>query len=162
MINKVILLGHVGQDPEVRPTKNGGKFASFRLATSEYSRDKATGERKQTTEWHSVVVFDSALVEIVEKYVHKGSRLYVEGAQKTRKWTKKDGTDVYSTETVLSAFRSQLVLMDKSEGRPAPDENSYGTPKTEGETEAQAFERQERERRRGAVVPTDLDDEIPF
>lgn len=111
-VNKVILVGNVGRDPEIRATNSGQRVANLSLATSESWRDKNSGERKEKTEWHRVIVFDDRLVEVVEKYVHKGSKLYLEGALQTRKWTDKSGDEKYTTEVVLSKFRGEIVMLD--------------------------------------------------
>lgn len=116
-VNKAIVVGNVGGEPEIRSTQDGSKIANFSLATSEGWKDKLTGERKDKTEWHRVVVFNPNLVEVVEKYVHKGSKLYVEGQLQTRQWTDKEGKERYSTEIVLSRFRGELtILTPKGEG----------------------------------------------
>ncbi len=145
-INKVILVGNLGQEPEVRHGNNGNKIVTFSVATSESWKDKATGERKDQTEWHRVVIFSPGLADIAEKYVHKGSRVYVEGQLRTRKWQDNSGNDRYSTEVVLSAFNGTLVLMDRSGdagasfdvGGQAPDMGQSG------------------------AAPEQIDDEIPF
>ncbi|MDR0678541.1 MAG: single-stranded DNA-binding protein [Holosporaceae bacterium] len=111
-INKVILVGNLGKDPEIRSTQDGFKVASFSVATSEYWKDKISGERKDKTEWHRVVVFNPNLADICEKYLHKGSKIYVEGQLQTRKWQDQSGNDRYSTEVVLSKFRGELTLLD--------------------------------------------------
>jgi single-strand DNA-binding protein len=111
-INKVILVGNLGKDPEIRSTQDGSKVASFSIATSEYWKDKVSGERKDKTEWHRIVVFNPNLAEICEKYLHKGSKVYVEGQLQTRKWQDQSGNDRYSTEVVLSKFRGELTLLD--------------------------------------------------
>ena len=118
-VNKAIIVGFVGKDPELRRTQAGAPIASFSVATSETWRDKATGERKEHTDWHSVVVFNEGLAKIVEQYVKKGARIYVEGAMKTRKW-EKDGVTRYVTEVVLGAFGASIQLLDRAEGRPPP------------------------------------------
>jgi single-strand DNA-binding protein len=133
MLNKVMLIGHVGQDPEVQTTKGGSLMATFSLATTKKWRDKE-GERKESTTWHRIVVFNENVAKVVQQYVKKGSRLYVEGEIATRKYTDKAGVDRYSTEILLSTFHSQLALLDKSEGggnrAPAPEsEADYGTQK---------------------------------
>lgn len=110
-VNKVILIGNCGKDPEIRSMQNGGKVANLSLATSETWKDKGSGERKEKTEWHRVVVF-GPLAEIVEKYVKKGSKVYVSGQLSTRKWTDKDGAEKYSTEVVLQGFGAELTLLD--------------------------------------------------
>src|SRR5437879_1402978 len=111
-VNKVILVGNLGRDPEIRSTQDGTKVANLSLATSESWRDKNTGERKERTEWHRVVIFNERLVDVVEKYVKKGSKLYVEGALQTRKWTDNTGAEKYSTEVVLQRFRGELTMLD--------------------------------------------------
>jgi single-strand DNA-binding protein len=125
-VNKAIVVGFVGKDPEIRRTAAGVPIASFSVATSESWRDKATGERKEHTDWHNVVVFNEGLAKIVEQYVKKGSRIYVEGAMKTRKW-EKDGVTRYVTEVVLGAFGASIQLLDRADGRapPAGDASQY-------------------------------------
>ncbi len=116
-VNKVIIVGNVGKDPEIRSFQNGGKIASFSLATSENWKDKATGEKKEKTEWHRISVTNEALVNVVEAYVTKGSKIYIEGQLETRKWTDKDGNDKFSTEVVLRPYKGELVLLDKAESK---------------------------------------------
>jgi len=111
-VNKVILIGNLGADPEVRTFQNGGKVCNLRIATSERWRDKNTGENREKTEWHSVAIFNEGLVRIAEQYLHKGSKVYIEGQLQTRKWQDKDGTDRYSTEVVLQGFNSNLTMLD--------------------------------------------------
>jgi single-strand DNA-binding protein len=111
-VNKVILIGNVGKDPEIRRTQDGRPIANIRLATSETWRDKATGERKEKTEWHSVVVFNENLCKVVEQYVRKGSKLYIEGQLQTRKWQDSAGQDRYTTEVVLQGFSGTLTMLD--------------------------------------------------
>jgi single-strand DNA-binding protein len=115
-VNKVILVGNLGRDPEIRSTQDGQRIANFSLATSETWRDKASGERKERTEWHRVVVFNERLVEVIEKYVKKGSKLYIEGALQTRKWTDNSGQERYTTEVVLQRFRGELTMLDSAGG----------------------------------------------
>ncbi len=114
-VNKVILIGNLGRDPEVRTMQNGGKVANLSLATSESWRDKATGEKKEKTEWHRVVIFGS-LAEIAEKYLKKGSKVYVSGALQTRKWTDQSGAEKYTTEVVLQGFGGELTMLDGKGG----------------------------------------------
>lgn len=152
-LNKVMLIGNLGADPEIRRLPSGGAVASLRIATSESWRDKATGERREKTEWHSVVVFNDNLVKVIEQYVKKGSKLYVEGQLQTRKYQAKDGSDRYSTEVVLQGFNGQLTLLDgpstgNGERRPA---GQYA-----GDHPAKGVA-QERGSR-----PADFDDSIPF
>lgn len=115
-VNKVILVGNVGKDPEIRTTQDGRKFANLRVATSESWRDKMSGERKERTEWHSVVVFNDNLAKVVEQYVRKGSKLYIEGQLQTRKWQDQSGADRYSTEVVLQGFNGVLTMLDGRSG----------------------------------------------
>ena len=110
-VNKVILVGNLGRDPEIRSTNDGTRIANLNLATSESWRDRTSGERRERTEWHRVVIFNERLVEIAEKYLRKGSKLYVEGALQTRKWTDNAGVEKYSTEVVLQKFRGELTML---------------------------------------------------
>ena len=111
-VNKVILVGNLGRDPEIRAMSNGGKVANLSVATSERWTDKNSGEKKEKTEWHRVIIFDERLVGVIEKYVKKGSKLYLEGQLQTRKWTDQNGVEKHSTEVVLQKYRGQLVLLD--------------------------------------------------
>lgn len=111
-VNKVILVGNLGQDPEIRRTQDGRPIATFSVATSENWRDKSTGERREKTEWHRVVVFNEGLCRVIEQYLKKGSKVYLEGQLQTRKWQDKEGRDRYSTEVVLQGFNSSLTMLD--------------------------------------------------
>ncbi|MDE0850096.1 single-stranded DNA-binding protein [Yoonia sp.] len=111
-VNKVILIGNLGRDPEVRSFQNGGKVCNLRIATSENWKDKNTGERKEKTEWHTVAIFQEGLVRIAEQYLKKGSKVYIEGALQTRKWQDQSGADKYSTEVVLQGFGGVLTMLD--------------------------------------------------
>ena len=111
-VNKVILIGNLGRDPEVRNTQDGKKIINFSLATSETWRDRQSGERRERTEWHRVVIFNEHLAEVAEKYLRKGSKIYVEGQLQTRKWQGQDGQDKYTTEVVLQRFRGELTMLD--------------------------------------------------
>ena len=116
-VNKVILIGNVGRDPEIRSMPNGDRIANLSLATSETWRDKSSGDRKEKTEWHRVVIFNDHVVKVVENYVKKGSTIYVEGALQTRKWTDQQGVEKYSTEVVIGKFKGELTLLGgKSDG----------------------------------------------
>ncbi len=117
-VNKVILVGNLGRDPEVRQLQDGNPVVNLSLATSENWRDKATGERREKTEWHRVVIFNERLADVAQKYLHKGSKIYIEGQLQTRKWTDQDGRERYSTEVVLQRFRGELTMLDSrgSEG----------------------------------------------
>jgi single-strand DNA-binding protein len=126
--NRAILIGNVGKDPEIRRTQSGGEVASFSLATSETWKDKTTGERKETTEWHNVVIFNEHIVNVVRDFVKKGTKLALEGKIKTRKWQDRDGHDRWSTEVVIERFDGSLKLL----GQPTStrDESAYGTTTT--------------------------------
>lgn len=124
MLNKVLLIGHVGNDPEIKKTNDGKALSIFSIATSESWKDKATGEKKQATEWHRCVCFQEGLVEVIRKYVKKGSKIYIEGQIKTRKW-EQDGVEKYATEIVIKQ-RGKLVLLDKAEKNSPPDDSYSG------------------------------------
>lgn len=115
-VNKVILIGNLGADPEIKSFQNGGRIANLRLATSEYWTDKMSGERKERTEWHQVVIDNDNLIRVVENYLRKGSKLYVEGQLRTRKWQDRDGNDRYTTEVYVGRFRGDIELLDRREG----------------------------------------------
>ena len=154
-VNKVILIGNLGADPEIRRTQDGRPIANLRVATSETWRDKNTGERREKTEWHRVVIFNEGLCKIVEQYLKKGSKVYLEGALQTRKWQDKDGQDRYSTEVVLQGFNSQLTMLDTRGGGGAEADNGdFGSagPST-ARKPAMAGAGGKRD---------DMDDEIPF
>jgi len=144
-VNKAILIGHLGKDPEIRSGADGKKIASFSMATGKAWTDKATGERKESTQWHRVVIFNDALAGIAEQYLKKGSKLYVEGEICKRKWTDQGGADRYVTEIVLSGFGAKLVLLDRAERVPPAEEAAYGA-----QTGAPASAKQK------------MDDGIPF
>src|SRR3954464_2690876 len=128
-VNKVILIGNLGADPEIRRTQDGRPIANLSIATSESWRDKATGERKEKTEWHRVVTFSEGLCKIVEQYLKKGSKVYLEGSLQTRKYTDKEGVEKYSTEVVLQNFNSTLTMLDTRGGGGGPDasDDSFGS-----------------------------------
>ena len=115
-VNKVIIVGNLGRDPESRSFQNGGKVVNLRIATSESWKDKNTGERREKTEWHSVAIFNEGLANVAERFLRKGSKVYIEGALQTRKWQDKDGQDKYSTEVVLQGFNSVLTMLDGPQG----------------------------------------------
>ena len=168
-VNKVILVGNLGRDPEIRSTQDGMRIANLNLATSESWRDKMSGERKEKTEWHRVVIFNERLTELAEKYLRKGSKVYVEGALQTRKWTDNAGVEKYSTEVVLQKFRGELTMLDGAGsgagrgggamdggydegfggGDPGASPRYGGTGASGGAA-------------RGRTATNDLDDEIPF
>jgi len=155
-VNKVILIGNLGADPEIRRTQDGRPIANLRVATSESWRDKTTGERKEKTEWHRVVIFNEGLCKIVEQYLKKGSKVYLEGALQTRKWQDKDGHDRYSTEVVLQGFNSQLTMLDRAGGGAASAGEDFGSP---GPTAAR---KPAMAGAGGGGKRDDMDDEIPF
>ncbi|MGW8189547.1 single-stranded DNA-binding protein [Sphingomonas hankookensis] len=117
-VNKVILIGNLGRDPESRSFQNGGKIVSFRIATSERWKDRNSGEQKERTDWHTIVVTNEALANVAERFLRKGSKVYVEGQLRNRKWQDPQGVDKYATEVVVGAFNSVLTLLDKREGDP--------------------------------------------
>ncbi len=126
-VNKVILIGNLGRDPEVRSMNNGGKVVNLSIATSETWRDKNSGERQEKTEWHRVVIFNEKLGEVAERFLKKGSKVYVEGALQTRKWTDQSGAEKYSTEVVLQRFRGELTMLDgKGGGGSSGGGDDYG------------------------------------
>ncbi|MCD6074039.1 MAG: ssb [Rhodospirillales bacterium] len=125
-VNKVILVGNLGRDPEVRRSNDGGKIVNMSVATSETWNDKSSGERKEKTEWHRVVIFDDRLADVAEKYLKKGSKVYVEGQLQTRKWQGNDGVEKYTTEVVLSRFRGTLTMLDGRSGGGAGGGDDYG------------------------------------
>lgn len=147
-VNKVIIVGNLGRDPEVRNFPGGGRVCNLRIATSENWKDRESGERKERTEWHSVAIFSEPLARIAEQYLRKGSKVYIEGQLETRKWQDQSGQDRYTTEIVLRPYRGELTLLDgKSEG---------GTPYRENDPpQGDGYGA-------GGTMPRDLDDEIPF
>jgi single-strand DNA-binding protein len=157
-VNKVILIGNLGADPEIRRTQDGRPIANLRVATSESWRDKTTGERREKTEWHRVVIFNEGLCKIVEQYLKKGAKVYLEGALQTRKWQDKDGQDKYSTEVVLQGFNSQLTMLDGRSG-------GAGAGASEGGSDFGASSPAAPRERKPAMAGggrDDMDDEIPF
>jgi single-strand DNA-binding protein len=127
-LNKVILIGNLGKDPDVRFMPDGSKVTSFSLATSDVWKDKVTGERKDKTEWHRISIFNERLVEIIEKYVRKGTKLYIEGQLQTRKWTDQSGTERFTTEVVLGKFRGEMVILDPKKGDTDSDSRNDSIP----------------------------------
>lgn len=152
-VNKVILIGNLGKDPEIRSMQSGDKVASFSIATSENWKDKATGERKEKTEWHRVSVWNQGLVKVIESYVKKGSKVYIEGQLETRKWTDKDGVEKYSTEVVLRPFRGELTMLDSKGGGGSSFQDSGANDYGSAPAKAAAG---------GGGRADDFEDEIPF
>lgn len=156
-LNKVMLIGVLGADPEIRSFQNGGRVANMRLATSETWRDKTTGEKREKTEWHTVSVLNDNLVNVVEQYAKKGSKLYIEGQIHTRKYQAKDGTDRYATEIVVQGFSGSITLLDGPKGERQPAAKSGALPSVHaGDHPAKGIAQQRTDAR------ADFDDEIPF
>ncbi|NOR29878.1 MAG: single-stranded DNA-binding protein [Sulfitobacter sp.] len=164
-VNKVILIGNLGRDPEVRSFQNGGKVCNLRIATSETWKDRNTGERREKTEWHSVAIFQEGLVRIAEQYLKKGSKVYIEGQLQTRKWQDQSGADRYSTEVVLQGFNGTLTMLDGPSGGGSggggggydsgpSDPGGYGGGYDSGPSSSGGGG--------GGQSSRDLDDEIPF
>ncbi len=155
-VNKVILIGNLGADPEIKRTQDGRPIANLRVATSETWRDKNTGERKEKTEWHRVVIFSEGLCRIAEQYLKKGSKVYIEGQLQTRKWTDQNGVEKYSTEVVLQGFNSALTMLDGRGGGIGSNDSSgdfgSGGPSGGGQRRAVA----------AGGRNSDMDDDIPF
>ena len=153
-VNKVILLGNLGRDPEIRSMQSGSKMATFSMATSKRWRDKNTQEQRDKTSWHNIVVFGDGLVDIVEKYVKKGSKIYVEGELQTRKWQDQDGNDRYTTEVVLQGFNSNLTLLDSRNATNNNEDKAVNTDQT-----ASNFENPTSSENSDS---SESDDDIPF
>ena len=152
-VNKAILLGNLGRDPEIRSMQSGSKMASFSIATSKRWKDKNTQEQKEKTSWHNIVVFGDGLVDIVEKYVKKGSKIYVEGELQTRKWQDKDGNDRYTTEVILQGYNCNLTLLDNRNNSQISSENSNQIDKSSDDDNS--FENKN-------IDSDDLEEDIPF
>ncbi|MFG6535568.1 single-stranded DNA-binding protein [Sulfitobacter sp. 1A16787] len=158
-VNKVILIGNLGRDPEVRTFQNGGKIANLRLATSERWKDRNTGEQREKTEWHQVTIANEALVRVVEQYCRKGSKLYVEGRLETRKWQDQAGNDRYTTEVVVRPYRGEITLLgsrDGGQGGGQGEGGGYGGGYGGGQDQGGAGGQT------GGQGSKDIDDEIPF
>ena len=172
-VNKVILIGNLGKDPEIRRTQDGRPIANLRIATSENWRDKNSGERREKTEWHSVVIFNEALCKVVEQYLKKGAKVYIEGALQTRKWTDQAGVEKYSTEVVLQGFNGTLTMLDGARGAAGGMAESgqveYGGDAGYGSSSGSSGGYDSAPKRGGAAksggaksFDKALDDEIPF
>lgn len=161
-VNKVILVGNLGRDPEIRSTNDGREIANLTLATSESWKDRNTGERKEKTEWHRVVIFNDGLVGIAKKYLSKGSKIYVEGQLQTRKWTDQTGAERYSTEVVLQGFSSALTILDSKGGGGGASDFGGGDYGDTGFASAMPQASTGNRGNASKAVPQDLDDEIPF
>ena len=157
-VNKVILIGNLGRDPEIRTTQSGMRVANLSVATSESWRDKTTGERREKTEWHRVAIFIEQIVDVAEKYLRKGSKVYIEGALQTRKWTDQSGQEKYTTEVVLQKFRGELTMLDgRSGGGAAESEDAGGGFPDSGSGGPTRMGRAP-----AGAGGGDLDDDIPF
>ncbi len=154
-VNRVILIGNLGRDPEIRSTQDGNKIANLSLATSESWKDKNTGERREKSEWHRVVIF-GPLAEIAEKYLHKGSKVYLEGQLQTRKWQDQSGQDKYSTEVVLQQYRGELLMLDGKPESQGPGERAVERASDPGRQWPHENSQPKRQ------PETELDDSIPF
>jgi single-strand DNA-binding protein len=159
-VNKVILVGNLGADPEIRHTQDGRPIANLRIATSESWRDKSSGERREKTEWHRVVIFNEGLCRIAEQYLKKGSKVYLEGQLQTRKWQDQAGQDRYSTEIVLQGFNSQLTMLDGRQG--GPEERSSSSAGGGDFGRSSALGGAGGGGGGGGSFDKELDDEIPF
>jgi single-strand DNA-binding protein len=165
-LNKVMLIGNLGKDPEVRSFQNGGKVCNFSLATSENWKDKNTGERREKTDWHNVAIFNENLVRIAEQYLKKGSKVYIEGSLQTRKWQDQSGADKYTTEVVLQNFNGTLVLLDRAEGGAGGGQRGGGGGYNQDDGGGNFGGGGGASRGGGATRPSafdsDLDDDVPF
>ena len=153
-VNKVILLGNLGRDPEIRSMQSGKKMASFSIATSKRWKDRSTQEQKENTSWHNIVVFNEGLVDVIEKYIKKGSKIYVEGELSTRKYQDNDGNDKYTTEVVLQGYNSTLTMLDSRNSGSASIEEVANSSSSDSKLE-DSFDSQ-------VSDSQDLDDDIPF
>ncbi|WP_438274437.1 single-stranded DNA-binding protein [Nitrobacter sp.] len=157
-VNKVILIGNLGADPEIKRTQDGRPIANLRIATSESWRDRTSGERKEKTEWHRVVIFNEGLCKVAEQYLKKGSKVYIEGQLQTRKWTDQNGVEKYSTEVVLQNFNSTLTMLD---GRNSGGGN-FGSDDTGGDFGSGSSSGGQRRAVAAGARRSDMDDDIPF
>lgn len=158
-VNKVILIGNLGRDPEVRTFQNGGKVCNLRIATSETWKDRNTGERRERTEWHSVAIFNEGLVRVAEQYLRKGSKVYIEGQLQTRKWQDQSGQDRYTTEVVLRPYNGELVMLGDPGGRGSGGGSGGGYG---GESGGYSGGSSAGESSAPPAGGGDIDDEIPF
>ncbi len=159
-VNKVILVGNLGRDPEVRAMQSGDKVVNLSIATSESWKDKATGEKKERTEWHRVVVFNQGIATVCERYLKKGAKVYIEGQLETRKWTDKDGVEKYSTEVVLRPFRGELTMLDSRGGEGGYASSGGGGGRSFGDSGDSGFGGGSAPSR--APMVQEFEDEIPF
>ena len=156
-VNKVILIGNVGQDPEIRSFQSGGRVCNLSIATSERWKDRESNEQKERTQWHRVVVFNENLINLIEKYVNKGSKLFIEGQLETRKWTDSSGQDKYSTEVVLRNYRGELTFLDS---RSNNNDNDF--VQTNNENKELKNTETNQAVKEPSPIDSDIDDDIPF
>jgi single-strand DNA-binding protein len=161
-VNKVILVGNLGRDPEIRTLNSGGRVVNLRVATSESWRDKASGERQERTEWHSVVIYNENLAKVAEQYLKKGSKVYIEGQLQTRKWQDQSGVEKYTTEVVLQRFRGELTLLDRAGGGESGMSDNGGEFGRTSPTEGGRAPARVGGGARASSMSEELDDEIPF
>src|SRR5689334_11031073 len=161
-VNKVILVGNLGADPEARSLNNGGEVVNLRVATSESWNDKASGQRQERTEWHQVVIFNENLGRVAKNYLRKGSKVYLEGQIQTRKWQDQSGNDRYSTEIVLNRFRGELVLLDSRDGGGGGGSRGGGFGDDYDDMGGGGGSSRPQSRPQPAAFDTDLDDDVPF
>ncbi|MCL6683878.1 single-stranded DNA-binding protein [Sphingomonas alba] len=161
-VNKVILVGNLGADPEARSLNNGGEVVNIRVATSESWSDKSSGQRQERTEWHNVVIFNENLGKVAKSYLRKGSKVYLEGQLQTRKWQDQSGNDRYTTEIVLNRFRGELVLLDRAEGSGGGRSDFGGGGEDFGGGYSGGGGSRPQSRPQPAAFDTDLDDDVPF
>jgi single-strand DNA-binding protein len=162
-VNKVILIGNLGKDPEVRRMQDGRPIVNLSVATSDTWRDKATGERKERTEWHRVVIFNENIAKIAEQYLKKGAKVYLEGSLQTRKWQDQSGQDKYTTEVVLQGFNAQLTMLDKAGERGGGGGGNFGSDDSGGDFGSSGPSTREKKPALAAAGKRgDMDDEIPF
>ncbi|QLC22643.1 single-stranded DNA-binding protein [Parasphingopyxis sp. CP4] len=162
-VNKVILIGNLGRDPESRTFNNGGKVCNLRIATSENWKDKQTGERRERTEWHSVAIFSEGLANVAERYLRKGSKVYIEGQLRTRKWQDQSGNDRYSTEVVIDGFNGSMTMLDGRDGGGGGGGGSAGGGGDSwGDSGGNGGGQSSGSKPAGGAFDDDLDDDVPF
>lgn len=160
-VNKVILVGNVGNEPEIRTFQNGGRVANLSLATSESWKDKSTGEKKDRTEWHRISVTNEGLIKVIENYVHKGSKLYIEGQLETRKWQDQNGNDKYSTEVTLRPYRGELTMLDSRSGG-ASQGGGFQDSQSGGFDQGAPASAPAQQSQAAPAAAPEFEDEIPF
>ena len=160
-LNKVTLIGNLGADPEIRSMQNGAKVASFNLATTDSWKDKTTGERKNKTEWHKIAVFSENLVKLIESYIKKGSKIYIEGALQTRKWQDKDGNERYTTEIVLQGYNCRIEMLDGKKDS-SGDSSNFNQGDSDYDSNSSQSSKKSSKSRDTSIDEDDFVDEVPF